>query len=205
MWLLTTFVVPTFTPGRAQQELPQPLETPQLQAPWAALTFLGSCFAMAMRAAATMMPTDWQPYAALHCPTCTCSHHRAHRFSLTQALLWKSHSTGKRCPQSGKRLLFFSGPSAQETDFQPICRSRGTLRKPAWSYSGEYMEKGKQSLGEGRSHSNTALFAFQVKFKQPWLRAGPATSATHDISSGSFSQALGSTCWCHCDDTRAPQ
>ncbi|POI24634.1 hypothetical protein CIB84_011616 [Bambusicola thoracicus] len=71
------FVVPTSTPGHPQQELPQPPETPQLQAPWAALTFLGSCFAMAMRAAAMMMPPGWQPCAAPHCPTCTCSQHQA--------------------------------------------------------------------------------------------------------------------------------
>uniref|UniRef100_A0A8C9LFK7 HSF-type DNA-binding domain-containing protein n=1 Tax=Pavo cristatus TaxID=9049 RepID=A0A8C9LFK7_PAVCR len=70
------FVVPTFTPGCPQQELPQPPETPQLQAPWAVLSFLGSCFAMAMRAAAMMMPPDWQPCAASHCPTCTCSQHQ---------------------------------------------------------------------------------------------------------------------------------
>ncbi|XP_040513380.1 heat shock transcription factor, X-linked-like [Gallus gallus] len=64
-------------PGHPQQELPQPPETPQLQAPWDALTFLGSCFAMAMRAAAMMMPPGWQPRAAPHCPTCTCSQHQA--------------------------------------------------------------------------------------------------------------------------------
>ncbi|XP_031452986.1 heat shock transcription factor, Y-linked-like [Phasianus colchicus] len=71
------FLLPSFTPGHPQQELLQPPETPQLQAPWAALNFLGSCFAMAMRAAAMMMPPDWQPRAAPHCPTCTCSQHRA--------------------------------------------------------------------------------------------------------------------------------
>ncbi|XP_021248058.1 heat shock transcription factor, X-linked-like [Numida meleagris] len=71
------FLLPTFTPGHPQQELPQPPETPQLQAPWAALPFLGSCFAMAMRVAAMMMPPDWQPQAAPHCPTCTCSQHWA--------------------------------------------------------------------------------------------------------------------------------
>ncbi|XP_010713650.1 heat shock transcription factor, X-linked-like [Meleagris gallopavo] len=71
------FGIPTFTPGHPEQELLQPPETPQLQAPWAALTFLGTCFAMAMRAAAMMMPPEWQPCAAPHCPTCTCSQHRA--------------------------------------------------------------------------------------------------------------------------------
>ncbi|XP_021248602.1 heat shock transcription factor, X-linked-like [Numida meleagris] len=71
------FLLPSFTPGHPQQELPQPPETPQLQAPWDALPFLGSCFAMAMRVAAMMMPPDWQPQAALHCPTCTCSQHQA--------------------------------------------------------------------------------------------------------------------------------
>ncbi|POI28282.1 hypothetical protein CIB84_007968 [Bambusicola thoracicus] len=71
------FLLPSFTPGCPQQELPQPPETPQLQAPWAILTFLGSCFAMATRAAAMMMPPDWQqPRAAPHCPTCTCSQHQ---------------------------------------------------------------------------------------------------------------------------------
>lgn len=71
------FLLPSFTPGCPQQELLQPPETPQLQAPWAALTFLDSCFAMAMRAAAMMMPPDWQPHAIPHCPTCTCSQHQA--------------------------------------------------------------------------------------------------------------------------------
>uniref|UniRef100_G1NLW7 HSF-type DNA-binding domain-containing protein n=1 Tax=Meleagris gallopavo TaxID=9103 RepID=G1NLW7_MELGA len=71
------FLLPSFTPGCPQQELLQSPETSQLQAPWAALNFFASCFAMAMRAAAMIMPPDWQHRAAPHCPTCTCSQHRA--------------------------------------------------------------------------------------------------------------------------------
>ena len=69
------FVLPTFTPGSPPQELSQAPATPQV--PWAALPFLSFCFAMAMRAVATMMPPNWQPRAALHCPTCSCSQHSA--------------------------------------------------------------------------------------------------------------------------------
>lgn len=72
------FVVPTLTSGPPQQELPQAPEAPQLQAPWASLPFLRACFAMAMTAVAKMMPPDWQPWAAPHCPTCTCSQHQEH-------------------------------------------------------------------------------------------------------------------------------
>uniref|UniRef100_A0A8C9FQK6 HSF-type DNA-binding domain-containing protein n=1 Tax=Pavo cristatus TaxID=9049 RepID=A0A8C9FQK6_PAVCR len=70
-------VLPTCTPGSSQQDLSQAPTTPQLQAPWDALPFLSFCFAMAMRAAATMMPPDRQPHTAPHCPTCSCSQHRA--------------------------------------------------------------------------------------------------------------------------------
>lgn len=69
------FVLPTFTPGSPPQELSQAPATPQV--PWAALPFLSFCFAMAMRAVATMMPPNWQPCAALHCPMCSCSQHSA--------------------------------------------------------------------------------------------------------------------------------
>ncbi|OXB63392.1 hypothetical protein ASZ78_004833 [Callipepla squamata] len=65
------FVMPTLTPGRSQQELPQAPEMAQLQAPLDALSFLCTSFAMAM------MSLDWQPWAAPHCPTCTCCQHQA--------------------------------------------------------------------------------------------------------------------------------
>ncbi|NXJ08518.1 HSFY1 protein, partial [Odontophorus gujanensis] len=65
------FVMPTLTPGPSQQELPQAPETAQLQAPWDALSFLCTSFAMAM------VSLDCQPWAALHCPTCTCCQHQA--------------------------------------------------------------------------------------------------------------------------------
>uniref|UniRef100_A0A669QZ45 HSF-type DNA-binding domain-containing protein n=1 Tax=Phasianus colchicus TaxID=9054 RepID=A0A669QZ45_PHACC len=68
------FVLPTFTPGSPRPEL---FQTPQLQAPWDALPFLTFCFAEAIRAVAAMMPPHWQPRAAPHCPTCSCSQHRA--------------------------------------------------------------------------------------------------------------------------------
>ncbi|XP_019472439.1 heat shock transcription factor, X-linked-like [Meleagris gallopavo] len=72
------FVLPTFTPGSPRQELSQaPRATPQLQAAWDALPFLSFCFAMAMRAAATMMPAHRQPRAAPHCPMCSCNQHQA--------------------------------------------------------------------------------------------------------------------------------
>jgi len=88
------------------------------------------------------------------------------------ALARGGHKLGRGCyclllPVLGK--LIYS---------QPICRSRGTPRRPAGSYSQEHTGKGKQGLDEGQSPSNTALFASRLKFKQLWLRAGPATSAT---------------------------
>ncbi|XP_031468515.1 heat shock transcription factor, Y-linked-like [Phasianus colchicus] len=71
------FKAPTFTPGSVWQAFAQPPQESELQDPGAALHYLSQCFAMAMLAAAKMTSANWGPWAVSHCPTCTCSSHKA--------------------------------------------------------------------------------------------------------------------------------
>lgn len=59
----------------------------------------------------------------------------------------------------------------------PIWRSRGTLRSPEGSNSGDHTGKGKQGLDEEWSPSDTVLFAPWLKRQHLWICAGPATKA----------------------------
>uniref|UniRef100_G1NNR8 HSF-type DNA-binding domain-containing protein n=1 Tax=Meleagris gallopavo TaxID=9103 RepID=G1NNR8_MELGA len=71
------FKAPTFTPGSVWQAFAQPPQESELQDRETALHYLSHCFAMAMLAAAKVTSDNWGPWAVSHCPTCTCSSHKA--------------------------------------------------------------------------------------------------------------------------------
>ncbi|POI22183.1 hypothetical protein CIB84_014070 [Bambusicola thoracicus] len=71
-----TFKAPTFTPGSLWQAFPQPPQESELQNPGAVLHYLSQCFAMAVLAATKMTSPNWGTSVS-HCPTCTCSSHKA--------------------------------------------------------------------------------------------------------------------------------
>lgn len=71
------FMAHGVTPGPPRQELLWNPKVPELQTPRAAMSYCSPSFAMAMMAAAMLTPHNWWPQAAQHCPTCSCSSHRA--------------------------------------------------------------------------------------------------------------------------------